>query len=487
MPPSRSAGGGATVALLLSLSLGSRPSAATCPTSCLCASDVISCSSGNLSALPFDLPGYTAWLDLSHNALAALQVGWISGSFGRLVTLVLNRNAVRLLGPEAFAAMPRLVHLDLSSNHITQLNSSVFAGLNELEELLLFGNQISRIEPGAFSGLLRLRRFYLSGNRLKNFPLGLFSEAGGPGNLSLLDLSYNRLTGLPLQTLLSLQPRTGIYLQGNPLLCDCPLQALLGYWLWKQYQPLLDFQGQYPCLDDSSPECNQSVESSVASAAKTYHAEPGQRLQVPCQGFGGPNISWVFWVTPTAVVNSTSDPNSRFMVLPNGTLEIHSVQVEDSGPYACVAPLGRPHSPRGSREVRVEVENAPRDPAHRGGSEHFNTAFTTLASCVVSIILVLLYLYLTPCRCRDDQGGRRCGGRALVLCSDPREMEAGQRRSSGKRVAFLEPEDSGNGVSKATPTSSGPVATEGILKNGSRTVGASRSDPAPVPEPEDGA
>lgn len=495
MPPTASrgcgggAGGGVSVALLLSLCLGSRPSVATCPASCLCASDIISCSSGNLSAVPFDLPGYASWLDLSHNALAALQPGWVSGSFGRLVTLVLNTNAVGLIGPEAFAAMPRLVHLDLSSNQIKELNASIFAGLNELRELLLFGNQIRQIEPGAFTGLLRLHRFYLSGNRLKNFPLGLFSETGGPRNLSLLDVSYNRLTALPLQTLLSLSPHTGVYLQGNPLVCDCPLQALLEYWFWKRYEPLVDFQGQFPCLDDSSSECDQSVESGVASGPKTYHVEAGMWLQVPCPGFGGPNLTRVFWVTPTAVLNSsTTDPNSRLVVFPNGTLEIHSVQEEDSGCYACVAPRGHPYSPRGSREVMVVVGNASRDPEHRGGSEHFNTAFTTLASCVVSIVLVLLYLYLTPCRCRDHQGGRRCGGRALVLCSDPREVEAGQRRSNGKRVAFLEPqaEDLGNGVSKATPTSSGLAATEGILKNGSRTVGQSQSGPARVPEPEDG-
>ncbi|CAF94472.1 unnamed protein product, partial [Tetraodon nigroviridis] len=97
--------------------------------------------------------------------------------------------------------------------------------------------------------------------------------------------------------------------------------------------------------------------------------------------------------------------------------------------------------------------------------EHFNTAFTTLASCVVSIILVLLYLYLTPCRCRDRQEGRGCGGRALILCSDPREVEVGQRRSNGKRVAFLEPQTE-DAVSKSPALYSVHVATEGILKNG---------------------
>lgn len=497
MPPSVSRGRRRTavaVALLLSLCLGSRPSVATCPLSCLCASDIISCSGGNLSVLAFDLPGYATRLDLSHNALVDLRVGWVSGSFERLVTLVLNRNSVRLIGPDAFATMPRLVHLDLSSNHIPRLNSSIFAGLTELKELLLFGNQISQIEPGVFTDLHSLHRLYLSTNRLKNFPLGLFSETGGPRNLSLLDVSYNRLTGLPLHAVLSLSKHRGIYLQGNPLVCDCPLLALLEYWLWKEYDPLVDFRGQYPCLDDSWPgsECYQSVvESNVPSVAKTYHAEPGEWLQVPCLGSGGPNSTWVFWVTPTAVVNSsTNDPNSHFMVFPNGTLEIQSAQVEDSGAYACVAPRGRPYDPSGSVEVSVVVGNggtiSSRGPVHRSGSEHFNTAFTTLASCVVSIVLVLLYLYLTPCRCRGNEGGRRCGGRALVLCSDPRELEAGQRRSNGKRVAFLEPqtEDPGNGVSKWPPSYSGHAATEGILKKGSRTESQCLPDPAHVPEPE---
>lgn len=477
------------VALLLSLCLGRRPALATCPLPCLCASDIICCSGRNLSALPFDLPGYATWLDLSHNALAVLHVGWISGSFERLGTLVLNRNAMWLIEAEAFATMPRLVHLDLSSNRLRQLNSSIFAGLTELKELLLFGNQISWIDPNTFSDLAGLQKFYLSGNRLANVPLGLFSETGGPRNLTLLDLSDNRLAALPVQTLLSLSRHSRIYLQGNPLVCDCPLLALLEYWLWKQYEPLVDFRGRHTCIDASWPssECNQLGVSDDPLEAKTYHVEPGKWLRVPCVGAQAPNITSVFWVTPTAVVNSsTNDPNSNLTVFANGTLEIRSARVEDSGPYACVTARGRPYDPGGSVEVSVVVGNATvssRGSAHRGSSEHFNTAFTTLASCVVSIILVLLYLYLTPCRCRDNQGGRRCGGRALILCSDPREVEAGQRRSNEKRVAFLEPQTE-DVVAKPPPVYSAHVATEGILKNGSRTVGQTLTDPAQAPQPE---
>ncbi|XP_039646974.1 amphoterin-induced protein 2-like [Perca fluviatilis] len=479
----------AFAALLLSLCLGFPPSVATCPPYCLCASDIISCSGCNLSALPSDLPSYATRLDLSHNALTDLSMNWISRPFDRLATLILSRNSISQIEVNAFTVTPHLLHLDLSSNRLTVLNSSIFTGLKELKELLLFGNQIIQMNPGAFSNLYSLQRLYLSGNRLTAFPLGLYWEPGGPRNLTFLDLSYNRLTKVPVQSLLSLTQQSGIYLQENPLVCDCALLALQEYWMWKQYRPLVEFRGEYPCRDNSGPwsECSQEVVSDIPLEAQTYQVEPGKWLRVPCPGFASPaqeGLDW-FWVTPKTVLNSsTNDPSAHLTVLPNGTLEIQGALMEDSGMYGCVAARGRHYDPNESPEVSVVVGNLSKAStsglADRSGAEHFNTAFTTLASCVVSIILVLLYLYLTPCRCRENRGSRGCGGRAFILCSDPREVESGQLRSNGKRVAFLEPqtEDSGIGSPKTPAMHLGHVTTEGILKNGSRTVGLSLSDPA---------
>ncbi|KAM9334947.1 amphoterin-induced protein 2-like [Symphorus nematophorus] len=478
--------------LLFALCLGFPPSVATCPPYCLCASDIISCSGHNLSTLPFDLPNYATRLDLSHNALTVLPVDWISGPFVRLATLVLSRNSISRVEVNAFAVTPHLFHLDLSSNRLTVLNSTIFTGLRELKELLLFGNQIFQISQGAFSDLHSLQRLYLSGNRLMAFPLGLYWEPGGPRNLTFLDLSYNRISKAPVQDLLSLTQQVGMYLQENPLVCDCALLALLEYWMWKQYHPLVDFKGGYPCIDDSESGsgCSQQVVSDMPLETKTYQVEPGKWLRVPCPGLASPAQEElvVFWVTPRTVVNSsTNDPNAHLIVFPNGTLEIRSALIEDSGTYGCVTARRRRYDPSESLEVSVVVGNSSTTSttsgmAHRSGAEHFNTAFTTLASCVVSIILVLLYLYLTPCRCRENRGGgsRGCGGRAIILCSDPREVESGQRRSNGKRVAFLEPqaEDSDIGAPKTPAVNLGHVTTEGILKNGSRTVGQTLTDPA---------
>ncbi|CAJ1054216.1 amphoterin-induced protein 2-like [Xyrichtys novacula] len=480
-----------TSTLLLSLCLGFPSFVAACPLYCLCASDIISCSGRNLSVPHFDLPSYATRLDLSHNALTALPVDWISQPFDGLATLILNRNYINQIEVNAFVVTPHLLQLDLSLNRLTVLNSSIFTGLKELKELLLFGNQITQINPGAFSNLYSLKRLYFSGNRLEDFPFSLWQEPEGPRNLTFLDLSNNRLSKVPVQSLLSLSQKSGIYLQENPLLCDCALLALMEYWMWKQYRPMVDYRSEFPCRDNvgQGSKCIQQVVSNLPFEEKTYQVEPGKWLRVPCPGFASPvqEGQVVFWVTPRTVVNSsTSDPNSRLKVFPNGTLEIQGASMEDSGIFGCVAVRGRDYQPTEYPEIGVVVGNSSVTPSrgftHRSGAEHFNTAFTTLASCVISIVLVLLYLYLTPCRCRDNRGGgaRRCGGRAIILCSDPREVES-DRRTNGKRVAFLEPQTedlTDTGSPKPPASNLGHVTTEGILKNGSRTVGQTLTDPA---------
>uniref|UniRef100_A0A3B4ZKG8 Ig-like domain-containing protein n=1 Tax=Stegastes partitus TaxID=144197 RepID=A0A3B4ZKG8_9TELE len=291
-------------AVLFLLCFGFLPSVATCPSHCLCASDIISCC-GN----------------------------WISQPFDRLATLVLSKNSISRIDVNAFNVTPHLLHLDLSSNQLTVLNSSVFAGLRELKELLLFDNQIVQINPGTFSDLHSLQKLYLSTNRLTAFPLGLYEEPGGPRNLTFLDLSNNRLSEVPIQSLLLLTRHGGIYLQGNPLVCDCALLALLEYWLWKQYRPLVDFRTEYACREGARPELN-CKQQGVAD--------------MPLEGLV------VFWVTPQIALNSSaSDLSGHLTVLPNGTLEIQGALLEDSGTYGCVVARGHHFNPSEPLEVSV--------------------------------------------------------------------------------------------------------------------------------------
>ncbi|XP_035640453.1 amphoterin-induced protein 2-like [Oncorhynchus keta] len=476
-----------TLAFLLSMCLSRMTFTAACPPPCLCASDIVSCSGRNLSTVPPDLPGYVTRLDLGHNVLTALLLDWSDRRLDRLTVLVLSQNAIIHLAPDAFAPTPHLRHLDLSSNGLSRLNASAFHGLGELEVLLLFGNRICQTMAGAFEGLSSLERLYLGGNRLTAFPLELYQRNGALPRLRFLDLSTNMVRQVPVQSLLSLATwqQGGIYLQGNPLVCDCALRAMLEYWERRQYCPLLDFREEYPCSlsQEEWLNCSGNPQGGFHGTVEvSYQAEPGDWLMVPCPGISLPfqEEVVVFWVTPgdgSPALGVTDDQSSRLTVLANGTLEIRGALRGDSGTYSCVAVRGRHRSSNETLEVTISVGN-PSGPGKSGevrssGGEHFNTAFTTLASCVVSIVLVLLYLYLTPCRCHggNARGVGGCGGRAMLLCADPREAELADRRvTGGKRVAFLETGGEHPHKCSAKHPVMDTAATDGILKNGSRAL-----------------
>ncbi|CAL1568732.1 unnamed protein product [Knipowitschia caucasica] len=250
------------------------------------------------------------------------------------------------------------------------------------------------------------------------------------------------------------------------------------YWTWKQYRSIADFGSG--CKDKVHFECGLEENSFEYEDVFEYQVDPGGDLTMPCPGMSSVREGMlVYWVTPQTVLNSSEynsskDSTQRFTVLPNGTLEIHSAQTQDSGTYACVVSRGHRLGSGKSLEVTVTIQNSSvssPDVKHVRSGGHFNTAFTTLASCVISIVLVLFYLYLTPCWC--GRNGWSCGGRAVVVCSDPRDIEAGQRRTNGKRVAFVESQVdgcNGNGMLKSPVLTPGQVVTEGILKNGSKAA-----------------
>jgi hypothetical protein len=75
----------------------------------------------------------------------------------------------------------------------------------------------------------------------------------------------------------------------------------------------------------------------------------------------------------------------------------------------------------------------------KGNGENLNTAYTTLVGCVTSLVLVFIYLYLTPCRCfccpknnhQDSFHSSMLSHEDLANNTDPRH------------VAFIEPKELG--------------------------------------------
>lgn len=455
---------------------------------CLCASDILSCTALELRHVPAEMPVFTVTLDLSHNRIAQLESGSFTGLF-RLETLRLAHNQLTALHPGAFgnSSGTLLRHLDLSSNQLHALEQHYFQELPGLEELLLFNNRIQRVESGSLAGLRNLRKAYLSHNRLTDFPFFSIQKHSHP-HLSMLDLSSNRLPKLPLEDILNL-PRSvqaGLHLHNNTLVCECSMYGLFKYWEQRDFATVKDFKREYICLvygiqkgtvrfflhsryfEKCNMTTNHPEQESVSVAA-------GMALLLHCAtSLSGRSVTF-FWVAPNSEYLVPPGNNGSLKMFDNGSLEIVAAREQDSGIYWCMA-RDQQLQRNETWEVNVTVEH------HAGeANEPFNTGFTTLLGCVVSLVLVLMYLYLTPCRCppcpskarppataTPSQGNEVAAGSAqssILTPTPPATTEGpGRKVSTNKHVVFLEPiREQQNGRLRAGP---GAGAGQGHLGPG---------------------
>lgn len=373
-----------------------------CPSACLCAGDMVACSGRNISSVSMHGLTFASSLDLSYNQISVLDAEWTPVPLAKLDTLILSHNVISHLSPGSLCRLPILRYADLSSNRLRSLSALTFCELQHLEVLLLFNNQISKISPQSFAGLHSLHRVYLSWNRLTEFPTGILVGKLSLPHLEFLDLSNNLLTGVPVHDIISLPSRqqAGIYLHGNPLVCDCALHALLWYWARRSFLPVIDFRADYMCFlsgfGTAVSPLPLNCYGRVMDAPLDYErgvskVHVGDTLILHC-GDSAPAQLHVplLWLTPAQSVLWPGDHTEALRVFPNGSLLLTAARPDDSGTYTCITFM-----PRGNLSHNVEVVVRERDP----NDETFSTALTTLASCGTSLVLVLLYLYLTPCHC----------------------------------------------------------------------------------------
>ncbi|XP_015279675.1 PREDICTED: amphoterin-induced protein 1 [Gekko japonicus] len=375
--------------------------ALSCPKDCVCASNIISCSNADLKGLPLHLPPYAAVLDLSHNNLTHVRAEWAPSRLLHLHSLLLNHNHLIFVSTEAFINLPHLKYLDLSSNLIAFLGENLFSKLKELEVLLLYKNRLSRLDLTAFEEMASLQKLYLSHNMITRFPLELVKKDGALlPELELLDLSSNKIKTFPVDALKDLPAwvKNGLYMHGNPLTCSCPLYNLFSHWQKRQLSSAVDFEEELRCdidqnrkgiriLSLSNPEfmnCTKVMEQS-------FIAYRGDNVTISCDTRQR-GVTIREWVTPRFERVPQENNNSSMLVLTNGSLQISNISMEDMGPYICYA-VSQVFNE--TLYVHVTVHNF----TQHGASDTLNTAYTTLVGCILSVILVLIYLYLTPCRC----------------------------------------------------------------------------------------
>lgn len=365
-------------------------------TRCVCASNIISCSNANITDATLHLPQYTAVLDLSFNHITELRATWTSINLSELQTLLLSNNGITFLSSEAFVHVTNLRHLDLSNNALTLLDEFIFEPLEHLEVLLLFKNRISQIDRSAFSTMGALQKLYLSHNQISRFPLEVLKERQKEDAFKLLDVSSNKIKALPLQELQGMRAwiKNGVYFHSNTLTCSCELYNLVASWNLRHLRSISDFAGNHTC--NLSAKQNVKILSLNCSEVKTLEkvAYLEQHLVLDCDT--REKYMEKRWVLPRNISASSAN---NVDILEDGTrLKVGPLNLEDSGVYTCYATND---SLSDTIHITVVVSNSTK----RGGLEDLKTAYTTLGACLVSVVLIVVYLYVTPHCCSFCSGG----------------------------------------------------------------------------------
>ncbi|XP_069694790.1 insulin-like growth factor-binding protein complex acid labile subunit [Periplaneta americana] len=192
------------------------------------------------------------WGVLGKAQCKRLKVGTFK-NMTHLQSLHLAYNRIENLEAEIFEGLTSLEWLNLAHNLLYSLRSDVFIGLNNLKNLFLSHNRLSTLHPDVFMHLTKLNALYLDENEELQIPSNSsflniqtveflrISDCNvssvtpisfeNATNLTRLVLSNNNLKTIDYNIFRVMPKLTRLFLEGNPLECDC---GLLKLWRWCQ-------------------------------------------------------------------------------------------------------------------------------------------------------------------------------------------------------------------------------------------------------------
>jgi Leucine-rich repeat (LRR) protein len=210
-------------------------------------------------------------LTINYCQVETIELGAFNG-LSELIILSLAGNEIREIIPGTLENMRSLEYLFLGDNVIEHLEVSVFLGLDNLVYIDLGTNKLLNLHPYLFVGLFKLQFLYLSNNPDIHIPtdrhffnshtLKLLDISGcnirsvsaetfaNVTALELLDLGYNNLRSVDINILKLLPKLSALYIDNNPLLCDCQLQEVRRW--CEDHNIQTTFEGNMPECDTPS-------------------------------------------------------------------------------------------------------------------------------------------------------------------------------------------------------------------------------------------
>jgi hypothetical protein len=252
--------------------------ATLCPKECQCdpGDNEVTCYGTSLTSVPLIRLPDVRELGLYNNNISIIERGcFVSRGLTGLEKLSIWNCGLKTIHLGAFSGLTNLTFMDINSNEISEIIPGTFVDVRNLEFLDLGNNGIQLLNNGVFRGLLNLIFINLSGNKLQylhpdsflgipNFQFLILHSIPGlqvptdrnfinSPSLSQLDISYCNVSSVSVETFANVSalevlkltdnilwtldvnifralPKLSVlYLDGNPLHCDCRLKEV---WRW---------------------------------------------------------------------------------------------------------------------------------------------------------------------------------------------------------------------------------------------------------------
>jgi hypothetical protein len=295
-----------------------------CPEKCRC--DVggyfVHCSSKGLHNIPSIYLTHVQGLVLNGNNITSLEKDiFFSEGLTELNNLALDSCELQTIEVGAFNGLTKLTSLSMKVNQIKEITRHTFEKLSSLEYLYLQSNKIEHLEIDAFSGLVNLQRIYLDFNKLLKLHPNLFvvlpklERLNLLGNrdlqiptdshfisshslkilvmslcnvpsvsvetfanvsaLETLDLGHNNLRSIDINILKALPKLSELYLDLNPLQCDCQLKEV---WRWCQDHNIKTRQKMQGCVLEELQCLQDNTSNTEEYEQKHKHLEEFEQI-----------------------------------------------------------------------------------------------------------------------------------------------------------------------------------------------------------------